>query len=324
MKKIICLLIVIMTFVSCGKKEVEKIVEDRFLFGTFIQMIVYSDDKESAKEAMDAAFSKIEEIDIKYNSKRENSIIYKLNHSENKEILLDDEGKMLFEEVKKVYDMSHGKYDITISPLLEVWGFETNGRQNIPSDEELQNALSQIDFSKVEINGNTLKLREPVKEIDTGSFLKGYAIEQGKNVLIEKGIKNGFISSISSISTIGGKGDNTLWKVGIQDPNASDKMLGIIELSGKSLGVSGDYQTFVEIGGKKYHHIMDKSTGYPVKDKKLVAVVCDSAFLADMYSTAFFNMDIEEVLKVADKLNVDVLIVDNKNNQKTTKSFLLK
>lgn len=324
-KKFIFLIIMIFMLIGCGSKEMERFTEERFLFGTYIQMIVFSENEKSAKEAMDKAFKRIAEIDLKYNSKSRGSVIYNLNHSQEKQAVLDEEGVMLFTEVKKMYDFSEGKYDITISPLLETWGFFSDEpRENVPSDEELKEALSHVDFSKVVLDGNILKINEPVKEIDTGSFLKGYAVEEAKKVLAQEGIKNGFVSSISSISTVGGKADGTPWRVGVQNPDFSDQLLGIAELEGKALGVSGDYQTYVEIAGRRYHHIMDKDTGYPVGDKKLVAVICDSAFMADMLSTTFFNMSTEKIFEFAEKSNIDVLVVDKDNIQKTTKSFSLK
>ena len=328
MKKIIFLLITIFMIAGCGHKEKnpieKKFTEERFLFGTYIQMIVYSENEKEAHEAVNAAFDRIGEIDSKYNSKTRGSVIYNLNNSEKKEAVLDEEGVMLFQEVGRVYKLSHGKYDITISPLLETWGFYSDGRENIPSREELDKALKQIDFSKVELKNNIIKINEPIKEIDTGSFLKGYAVEEAKKVLAEKGIKNAFVSSVSSISTIGGKPDGTPWKIGIQNPDVSNEILGVAEVEGRALGISGDYQIYVEINGKKYHHIMDKETGYPIDNRKLVVVVCDSAFLADMYSTAFFSMTAEEIFDFAEKENIEVMIVDNSNKVKMTKSFHLK
>ena len=328
MKKIIFLLITIFMIAGCGHKEAnpieKKFTEERFLFGTYIQMIVYSENEKEAHEAVNAAFDRIGEIDSKYNSKTRGSVMYNLNNSEKKEAVLDEEGVMLFQEVGRVYKLSHGKYDITISPLLETWGFYSDGRENIPSREELDKALKQIDFSKVELKNNIIKINEPIKEIDTGSFLKGYAVEEAKKVLAEKGIKNAFVSSVSSISTIGGKPDGTPWKIGIQNPDVSNEILGVAEVEGRALGISGDYQIYVEINGKKYHHIMDKETGYPIDNRKLVVVVCDSAFLADMYSTAFFSMTAEEIFDFAEKENIEVMIVDNSNKVKMTKSFHLK
>lgn len=86
--------------------------------------------------------------------------------------------------------------------------------------------------------------------IDTGSFLKGYAIKKATENLREVGVKSAFLSAISSIQTIGLKPDGTPWRIGVQDPDNPLKILGILELNNQSVGVSGDYQTFVEIDGK--------------------------------------------------------------------------
>lgn len=333
MKKLMVLIVILLTFIGCGKEKKvfdnsfdvkeKKYTEEKFLFGTYIKMIVFSENKDKAYEAMNAAFDKIGEIDNRYNSKTKNSLIYKLNHSDNREISLDDEGMYLFNEVKRVYDLSDGRYDISISPLLDLWGFGTKERDEVPSQEEIKETLKNIGFDKVVVEEGKLTLKEPIKQLDTGSFLKGYAIEQGRKVLEEKGIKNGFVTSISSITTIDGKPNGQPWKIGIQDPSNLQNILGVVEIRNKSLGISGDYQTYVEIQGKKYHHIMDKRTGYPVSDKKLVVVVCDSAFYADMYSTAFFNMKISDIFEEAKRLNVEVLIIDSENNIQTTRNFHL-
>lgn len=324
MKKIILSAFLILLFVGCGKSnELKKIEKEKFLFGTYIKMIVFSENKEVADKAIEAAFNKIGEIDNKYNSKTRGSLIYKLNHSENKEIILDDEGVYLFKNIKKIYQISNKKYDITISPLLDLWGFGKKPRETVPSESEIKEALKKVDFSKVILEGNKLILKDPVKEIDTGSFLKGYAIEKGKEVLKENGIKSGFITSVSSIAAIGEKPDQKPWKIGIQNPSNLQEILGIVKINDKSLGISGDYQIYVEIQGKKYHHIMDKATGFPVKDKKLVVVIADSAFLADMYSTAFFNMKTSDILRKSEELNVKILVIDSQNNIQTTKNFHL-
>lgn len=332
MKKIITLLCMILLFVGCDQSEnktinsgvkTQKFVKEKFLFGTYIKMIVFSDNKEKASNAMDAAFNKIGEIDKKYNSKTEGSLIYNLNHSQNKEIKLDSEGIFLFNEIKKVYDLSGEKYDITISPLLDLWGFGHDNRTSVPKNNEIEKTLKKVNFNNVIIKNNILSLKKPVEELDTGSFLKGYAIEKGRQVLKEKGIENGFITSVSSITTINGKPNEQPWRIGIQNPSNLQKIIGLVEIKNKSLGISGDYQTYVEIEGKKYHHIMDKVTGYPVNDKKLVVVICDSSFYADMYSTAFFNMEIDQVFRLAKKLDVEILIIDSENNIQTTKNFHL-
>ncbi|WP_427169209.1 FAD:protein FMN transferase [Fusobacterium nucleatum] len=313
-------------FFSCGK-ELEKIEESKFLFGTYIKIIVYSDNKEKAIESIEKAFNEIQRIDEKYNSKFEGSLIYNLNNSDNKTLKLDEEGIRLFEGVKKSYELSEHKYDITISPLLELWGFTDEAMElptlKLPTKEEIEFIKTFVGFDKVKISTDgILTIDSPVKEIDTGSFLKGYAISKAKEVLKEQGIKSAFITSISSIDLIGTKPENKAWKIGLQNPDNPGDMIGIVSLKDKAMGVSGNYQTYVEINGEMYHHILDKDTGYPVTEKKMVVVLCDNAFDADLLSTTFFLMPIDKVISyVNNREDLDVLIVDKDMNIITSKNF---
>ena len=312
--------------VSCGKK-IEKIEESKFLFGTYIKIIVYSDNKEKAMKSIEKAFNEIQRIDEKYNSKSEGSLIYNLNNSDNKTVKLDEEGIKLFEGVKKAYELSEHKYDVTIAPLLELWGFTDETIElpdlKLPTKEEIEFTKTFVDFNKVKISDDgTLTIESPVKEIDTGSFLKGYAISRAKEVLKDEGIKSAFITSISSIEVIGAKPENKPWKIGLQNPENQSEMIGIVSLKDRAMGVSGDYQTYVEIDGKMYHHILDKDTGYPVQDKKMVVVLCNNAFDADLLSTTFFLMPIDKVISYVDsREDLDVLIVDKDMNIITSKNF---
>lgn len=327
-KSIAIIIFLIMTFISCTKGEIQKYEDSRFLFGTYIKIIIYDKDMDLAKSSADKAFQEIERIDNKFNSKYEGSIIDILNNSPDKEVSLDAEGMGLFSEVKKAYLLSEGKYDITIGPLLKLWGFTEDMIDSvslkIPSKDEIEFTKTFIDFEKVKIENSKLYLEKPVKEIDTGSFLKGYALSQAKKVLKSEGIKSAFITSISSIDLIGSKPENKPWKIGLQNPMLPNELIGIVELKDKSLGVSGDYQTYIEIDGEIYHHILDKESGYPISDKKMVAVINDDAFLADLYSTTFFLMPIDKVLNfVESQKDLEVMIVDKDMNIIKSKNFKL-
>ena len=309
-KRIFLLFISVIFLLGCNK-EVKKFESEKFLFGTYIRMTVYDSDEKLAKESMEKAFDEIARIDQKFNSKVPESVIGRLNSSEDKSVKLDEEGKYLFNEVNKMYELSNKKYDITIEPLLKTWGFGEVAKLSVPTFEEIKKAQEVIDFSKVKIEGDNLIIESPVKSIDTGSFLKGYAVQKAKEKLEEKGIKSAFITSISSIDVIGTKPEEKPWRIGVQNPQAPAKILGVVELNNESMGVSGDYQTYVEIDGERYHHILDKTTGCPIVDKKMVLVICDNAFIADMYSTAFFTMPIEKIISYAEKdQKMKVLVVD--------------
>lgn len=304
-------LTILFLFIGCEKK-IEKIDEERFAFGTYFKISVFTNDKKKAKIAIEKAFDEIGRIDSTYNSKVDGSEIDKLNKS--RVITLNEEGLMLLSKTKEAYEMSGKKYDVTIEPLMKIWGFSEESflRETLPTEDELEEAKSKVSFSKIKIQGNQVTIDSPEIIIDTGSFLKGYAVERAKEVLKKEGITSGFITAISSIEAIGKKGDGTPWKIGVQNPSNPSEIIGVIELDNQSMAVSGDYQTYIEIEGKKYHHLMDKETGYPVKDKKMVVVVNKNGLEADSYSTAFFLMPIDKVLDLANSTpDFDVLIVDS-------------
>ena len=321
-KRLLIILLLPLAFIGCTDKKMQKFESEKFLFGTYIKITVYDKDEKLAKKGMEEAFNEIERLDNKFNSKIKTSIIGKLNSDPAIPVELDDEGLMLFSKVREVYELSDKKYDITIGPLLKAWGFGEVGEVSIPSKEFLAQILTEIDFDKVKIEGNQMYMESPVNEIDTGSFLKGYAVARAKKVMEEMGITSAFITTISSIDVINTKPENKPWRIGVQNPENPEDLLGIVELNDEGMGVSGDYQTYVEINGKKYHHILDKATGFPVRDKKLVMVICEDAFLADLYSTAFFTMPVEKVMKYAENnKKLKVLIVDKDMNILKTKNL---
>nr|WP_241634291.1 FAD:protein FMN transferase [Fusobacterium gastrosuis] len=325
--KVTAIIIFMLLFLlGCSEKKMQKYEDSRFLFGTYIKIIIYDESLDKAKLASEKAFQEIERIDSKFNSKYEGSIIDKLNKSSKKEVDLDAEGTEIFNEVEKMYILSNKKYDITIGPLLKLWGFTDEMIDSltlkVPKKEEIEFTKHFIGYDKVKKINNKLIIESPVKEIDTGSFLKGYALSQAKKLLLKEGIKSAFITSISSIDLIGSKPLDKPWKIGLQNPENPSELLGIVALKNKALGVSGDYQTYVEIDGEMYHHIIDKESGYPIRDKKMVAVVCNDAFLADLYSTTFFLMPIDKVMEyVESQKDLEVMIVDKDMNIVTSKNF---
>jgi len=322
MRKGLLIILIILSLFGCGSRDPQKVERENFLFGTYIKIIVYDEDEKLAVKAMEAAFNEIARIDKKLNNHSKGSIIDTINRADEKRVEIDEETKEVLSEVDRVYKLSKGGFDITLPPLLEAWGFTEEGSERVPTNSELREALGKIDYSKVSVEGDYLKFDPPVKKIDTGAFLKGYAIAQAKCLMEDMGIKSAFITSISSIETIGTKPGEVKWRIGIQNPSKPSEILKIANLDDKAMGVSGDYQTFVEIDGKKYHHILSTETGYPIRDKKMVVVICEDGYTGDLYSTAFFSMKIEDVLHyVETQADLEVLIVDENSKIVSSSGF---
>lgn len=322
MKKIFLILIILSLF-GCGRKNVEKISKTKFLFGTMINITVYTSDRDRSEKNIEKTFSELQRIDNKFNSHTKGSIVDKINSNPGSFYQLDEEGKEIFKEVLKASKLTKGRYDITITPLMDLWGFfKDEKRKTIPSEIQLKKARERVDYRNIELKDGMIRLKTNKNTIDTGSFLKGYAIEKGKEVLIKNKEDKAFISAVSSIETIGNKPQNQDWKIGIQDPKAPGMILHIVHLKNRSMGVSGDYQTYIEIDGEKYHHLLDKETGYPIRDKRMVVVIGKNSFIGDLYSTAFFSMKTDEVIKIANTIeNLEVLVVEKDMKEVSTKKF---
>ncbi len=313
MKKIIGLILVVMVFASCNKKEVKKMEHEEFVFGTMLRFVIYAEDEKLVEKTLDEAITEMKRIDKKYNSKVRDSLVYKINEGA-KEIEIDQETFDLFFKVLEISNLSNGDFDMTIEPLVALWNFGEIEREKIPTENEINEKLSMINYKKLKLEKTSLTLGEK-QRIDTGAFIKGYAIKRAKEIFLKNGVENAFISAISSIETIGDKGESNKWRIGIQNPDNPREILRVAALDGQAMGVSGDYQTFIEIDGEKYHHILNPHTGYPFDENKMVVVIGNDAFETDLLSTALFGKKKDEIFNVIKNFEgVEVLVVDKNNN----------
>ena len=301
----ILILLVFLFLISCKKTELKKVEDEKFIFGTSVKIVIYDNDEAKAKKLIKETFELMTKIESKYNSRNEESIVYKLNKNPTVQQKIDSEFYYLITEAIKVSEITKGKFDITIGPIMSLWGFDDLDIDKVPSKNKIIKKMSLVSYKDIKLNEKNIVLSKEGQKIDTGSFLKGYAIHKGKEYLESKQIKNAMITAISSIETIG-----------IQNPKDIGKLLYTIDLSGKALGVSGDYQTFVEIQGKKYHHIIDATTGYPSEYNSMVLVLGDNAFYCDLYSTSLFTMKPEEILEFLKyHKELEALIIDKNGKE---------
>jgi len=309
--KSVVFFLVLIFFVILGCSSYKKAEQEQFLYGTTIRAVIY-DKTGKGKELIENCFKLMEEIDKKFNSRSNSGEFYKINSSAGKEgIVVSDEAVDLIKRNFEMSDITNGSYDITMEPLFKLWGFEQQTRDKLPTTDEIRFALQNIGYKRVSIDGNRVKLPAGFS-IESGPFLKGYGIHKAAEYLRKNGVKSGIITGVSSIETIGRKPDGSKWKIGVQNPKNPEEMLGVLELDNKSVGVSGDYQTFIEIDGKRYHHILSLKDGFPIKDIKLVVIVSDDSSSADIYDTALFACGKDKIEEAASKIEgIEWLYVDS-------------
>ena len=198
-------------------------------------------------------------------------------------------------------DLTGGALDITARPALKAWGF-TTGEYRVPGEAELADLTAAIDYTAVEITDETRggavtgTVTLPAgMELDLGAVAKGQLGDILRDTLKGDGVESALLDlGQSTIVAIGGKGDGSPWRIGVQNPAGTD-YLGVLELKDAAMGTSGSYQRYFEDNGVRYCHIIDPDTAAPVQNGLAsVTVVADSALLCDALSTALFVMGLEE------------------------------
>ncbi|MDL2302677.1 FAD:protein FMN transferase, partial [Lachnospiraceae bacterium OttesenSCG-928-D06] len=215
---------------------------------------------------------------------------------------------------------SKGALDITIGEVVNLWDIDTWSlsekeslkEYQLPKKEVLENALERSGYEKIELLDSKIRLPEGVL-LNLGAIGKGYACEKVIQFLRESPTTTGAVLSIGgSIATYGNKEDGSPWTIGIINPFSESEYLGFLSLQGEwYVSTSGDYERYIEIDGKRYHHIIDPSTGYPAESGLAsVTILCKNGLLSDALSTACFILGKEDGLELCKKYEVLAVMVD--------------
>ena len=276
MKKVAALLICLI-LAGCQNKPTYK--DTHLALGTYIK--VTSSDIRATKIVFDE-IDRVERLLSKY---RPDSEISKLNRL--RRLKVSPETFYIIKKAKEFCQLSNGAFDITVAPLIDLWGF-TDKKFRIPESQEIKNVLKLIGSEKLVLNDSesVIELNFPGMKIDLGGIAKGYAFDCAVKKLKENNITSCLISG-GQVYALGSKSGKP-WKVAIRDPRAQTPA-GEIELKDQSVATSGDYEQYFTVNGKRFSHILDPRTGYPAESGVIsVTVVSSDGLTADALSTAVF------------------------------------
>lgn len=190
-----------------------------------------------------------------------------------------------------------GFFDVTIGPLITLWNKEKDICKS-PKDLMIKKILPLVDYKDLLLDSykKTAGLRRIGQSIDLGGIGKGFAGDKFLDIFKKYGVSSAFTNIGGNVVTLGAKPDGSPWKVGVQHPRQENSLIGLVSVTDKAVVTSGDYQLyFICKNGKRYHHILDPSTGYPVEAGLIsVTVVTDNSMTADALSTILFISGIEK------------------------------
>ena len=263
---------------------------------------------------------KVNKILSNWDEESEISIINKIDKT--KAIKISDELNEVFKTAYEINIKSNGFFDLTLDPIIELWGFGYKNKQMeiIPTDEQIKKALSLIgqkSLLKNDFANNELTKKIKNLKINLSSIGKGYGIDLIGRKLDQLGIKNYIINIGGDILTKGHNSKKESWVIGIENPNLKEKLIKeIVNLTNKGLATSGDYKNFFTKNGNRYSHIINPKTGKPITHStKSVTVIHENSMKADGWATAFLVLGSSEGLKIAEKEKIAVLFIDKINNK---------
>lgn len=280
---------------GCNPKR--EVTQSFFFMDTVITVTLYTNDQVLSKEIFSECENILSESETLWSRHRADSVVSRFNLSECESLPLDEKTAALIERALEVSQKTNGAFDITLAPLSDLW--KTCGeRDSLPTEAELASALKACGYEKLSFDQTQLSKIDPAVQIDLGGIGKGAAIDELMSYLNTCGVKGGLVSFGSNVAVFGEKPDGEAFRIALRDPKDGAKTLGTLLLpTGKILSVSGDYERYVTIDEKKYHHVLDSKTGYPTASGlSSVAVICEDGALADALSTALLCMGRESAM----------------------------
>lgn len=304
----IIILVIAAIFVLRKKPDSSLQKQTRFLMDTYCTIQAFGP-KDITDKAITVAFNRMEEIDGKFNSLNPKSPLYTFNV--NNTPIRDSEINNLIEIAQEISERSSGAFDITIQPLVELWGFYGNS-PDLPERTAIEKCLQIIGYKNLLITENQIDNSSQDIRIDLGGIAKGYALREAAEALKGAGVDSALIDAGGDIYAIGKiKGEN--WKIGIRNPRGEGD-IGVLEVSNLAVVASGDYERFFIKDDIKYCHILDPRTGYPARELASVTVVSPDPVRADAWATALFVLGLEgmKFVEEAEELEAIMITVDMK------------
>ena len=224
----------------------------------------------------------------------------------------------LLQRAKELSEQSDGAFDITIAPVVELWGI-TSDHPHVPTDEELAQAMALMGLADLVLDEEacTAYLTRPGMAIDLGGIAKGWTADQLREYARELGAERGYVSLGGNLMIIGERPDGDPFKFGLRDPQGdASTYLGTVTLEdGCTMATTGGYERYFEEDGIRYHHVLDPRTGYPADSDLLsVAVISKDGTLADYLSTTLFVQGLEAAKEAAGSEDYALVMVDQENN----------
>lgn len=305
---------------ASGEAGSKVFVRSRYLMGTTVEIKARGSNGAATQGAINAAFDEIARIESMMSHWRDDSELARVNQMAGLQPV--EVAPELLEVVKRgigVSRMTGGAFDITIETVSRLWQIEGE-EPKVPSKEAIKDALGRVGYRHVQLDEGkgTIFLDEPDIRIGLGGVAKGYAVDRAIAVLRKRGIRSAMISAGGDMALLGKDGEQP-WRIGVKDPRHPSQMIGWFDASDTTVHTSGDYERFVMIEGKRYHHILDPETGHPSDGVWAVTVVTQDGTLGDALATGIHVLGPRKGMRLVESLEgVEAIVIDSGGKLKSS------
>jgi FAD:protein FMN transferase len=306
--------------VSCNKPDPLYNTQS-YVFGTLVDISIYGETDANAQDISNQIIREFQNLHNRLHAWRP-SELSNMNHAfarGDTPVAVKADLSAMIQDATRLSAQSNGTFNPAIGGLIEEWGFHHDEFAPKKVDGNKIRSLVQANpqMSDIVIEDGKVFSKNPFVQLDLGGYAKGYALDIALAELHKLGVKNALINIGGNIIALGKHGDKP-WRVGIQHPRKPDAIAAVDLESGWAIGTSGDYQRYFELAGKRYCHIIDPATGYPVQGVQAVTVLIPPAnyagTLSDVASKPIFIAKPENRTQAAKIMGIEnYLVIDSDN-----------
>lgn len=329
MKRLLCIILstIVLAFSLCSCKNESKATDEMFALDTIITFTIYDNDESLCESTIALCKSEVLRLEALLSATKKDSDVYNINRSGGEKVKVAKETATLLQRAKELSKSTKGAFDVSIYPLVKLWGFDTKAYK-VPQISEITQALSLVSYKEIKIDGDFVEIEKGMS-VDLGAIAKGYIGERLFSILKNQGISRGIVNLGGMVITYCEDEIAEDFTIGVEYPDSGEVFATFNSQEGFTV-TSGAYQRYFEEDGKRYHHIIDPKSGKPSdSDISSVTIITKDAVSGDALSTAFFVMGIEKTLEYINS-NTDtngekfeVIILNSNKNEAFVSSSLL-
>jgi len=301
---------------SCSQSEQKLVILEGGTMGTYYRVSMVLDPalQENADytetHLQKEIDKKLERVNDQMSTYRPNSELSRFNQAQDS-LEVSPETAYVIQASLTLFEQSAGAFDVTVGPLVNLWGFGPDKKPTkVPSDEVIKARQQYVGSQYLSIRDNTLYKTIPELYVDLSSIAKGYGVDVVAQYLQEIGINNYLVDIGGELRAKGEKPGNKQWTLAIERPSAGQNVQRLIQVGDNSIATSGDYRNYYEYDGIRYSHTIDPKTGKPISHKLVsVTVIHESSMMADALATAITVLGPEEGFAFAEKHKLAVFLI---------------